>query len=86
MQETWEFDLWVKKFSWRRKWRLTPVFLPAEYHGEKSLAGYSPWDHKVSDTAKRLTLSFTFFSYTCVCMYIQTHTHISLVKGPLQYS
>ena len=64
MQQTWEFDLWVKKFSWRRKWRLTPVFLPAEYHGEKSLAGYSPWSRKESDMTEGLTLSlFTFMIF-----------------------
>ena len=30
----------------RRKWQHTPVFLPGESHGQRSLAGYSPWDHK----------------------------------------
>ena len=35
---------------WRRKWRPTPVFLPGEPHGQRSLVGYSPWDHKESDT------------------------------------
>ena len=29
---------------WRRKWQPTPVFLPRESHGQRSLAGYSPWD------------------------------------------
>ena len=32
-----------------RKWQLIPVFLPGESHGQKSLAGFSPWDHKDSD-------------------------------------
>ena len=31
---------------WRRKWQPTPVFLPGESHGQRSLAGYSPWGHK----------------------------------------
>ena len=31
---------------WKRKWQPTPVFLPAEFHGQRSLAGYSPWGHK----------------------------------------
>ena len=35
---------------WRRKWQHTPVFLPGELHGQRSLAGYSPWGHKESDT------------------------------------
>ena len=31
---------------WRRKWRLTPVFLPGKSHGQRSLAGYSPQGRK----------------------------------------
>ena len=31
---------------WRWNWQLTLVFLPAESHGQSSLAGYSPWGHK----------------------------------------
>ena len=38
------FDLWVVKISGRRKWQLTPVFLPGKFHGQRSLADYSPWD------------------------------------------
>ena len=26
-----------------------PVFKPGEFHGQKSLVGYSPWSHKESD-------------------------------------
>jgi len=37
-----EFDLWVWKSPWRRAWQPTPVFLPGESHGQKSLVGYSP--------------------------------------------
>ena len=28
-------------------WQSTPVFLPGEIHGQRSLAGYSYWDHRV---------------------------------------
>ena len=49
------FDLWVWKIPWRREWQPTAVFLRGEFHGQRSLAGYSPWDHKESDTTKRLT-------------------------------
>ena len=31
------------RFPWRRAWQPTPVFLPGESHGQRSLAGYSPW-------------------------------------------
>ena len=40
-------DSWVGKIPWRRKWQPTPVFLPGESHGQRSLAGYSPWSHRV---------------------------------------
>ena len=36
-------DLWVKKIPGRRKWQPTPVFLPGESHGQRSLVVYSPW-------------------------------------------
>ena len=37
------FNPWVGKIPWRRKWQLTPVLLPGESHGQRSLAGCSPW-------------------------------------------
>ena len=40
---------------WRRAWQPTPVFLPGEFHGQRSLAGYSSWGHKGSDTTERLS-------------------------------
>ena len=39
------FDPWVRKIPWRRKWQPTPLFLPGEFHGQRSLVGYSPWGH-----------------------------------------
>ena len=33
------------RFPWRRAWQPTPVFVPGESHGQRSLAGYSPWGH-----------------------------------------
>ena len=42
-------DPWVWKSPWRKKWQLTPVFLPGKSHGQRSLVGYSPWGHKDSD-------------------------------------
>ena len=43
---------WVGKIPWRRKCQPTPVFLPGKSQGQRSLAGYSPWGHKVSDTTE----------------------------------
>ena len=44
------FRSWVGKVPWRRKWQLTPVFLPGKSHGQRSLVGYRPCSHKESDT------------------------------------
>ena len=41
------FDPGVEKIVWRRKWQPTLVFLPEKSHGERSLAGYSPWVTRV---------------------------------------
>ena len=40
------FDPWVRKIPWRRKQQPTPVFLPGEFHGQRSLVGCSPWGCK----------------------------------------
>ena len=46
------------KIPWRREWLPTPVFLPGEFHGERSLVGYSPWGCKESDTTRQLRLGY----------------------------
>ena len=40
---------WVWNIPWRSKWQPTPVFLPGEFHGQKSMAGYSPWGRRELD-------------------------------------
>ena len=40
------FDSCIRKIPWRRKWQPTPIELPGKSHGQRSLAGYSPWGHK----------------------------------------
>ena len=37
-----QFDPWVSKIPWRRKWQPTPVFLPGEFCEQRSLVGYNP--------------------------------------------
>ena len=53
------WEIWVRslggedpleKIPWNGL--LTPEFLPGEFHGQRSLAGYSPWGHKESDTTE----------------------------------
>ena len=63
MQEA-GFDPWVGKIPWRREWLPTPVFLPQEFHGQRSLVAYSPRDHKESDTTEQLTVSPCFFFFS----------------------
>ena len=46
-------------FGWRRKWQPIPVFLPGEFHGQRSLVGYSPWGCKESDMTDRFTHTHT---------------------------
>ena len=53
VRETWVRSL-VGKIPWRRAWQPTPVFLPGESRGQRSLAGYSPWGRKESDTTEQL--------------------------------
>ena len=46
------FSPWVRKIPWRRAWQSTPVVLPGESHGQRSLAGYGPLGRKESDTTE----------------------------------
>ena len=48
-REWWEFDPWIGKIPWRRKWQSTPVCLPGKSHGQRSLEGYSLWGYKKLD-------------------------------------
>ena len=43
------FDPWIRKIPWRRAWKPTPVFLPGEFHGQRSPESYSPWGGTESD-------------------------------------
>ena len=45
-------DPWVGKIPWRRPWQSSPAFLSGEFYGQRSLAGYSPWDGQESDTTE----------------------------------
>ena len=62
--------------SWRRKWQPTPVFLPGESYGQRSLVGYSPWGRKESDTPERLHFHFS-------CSWRGAADHMALVSVSL---
>ena len=56
----------LRSSPWRRECLPTPVFLPGEFHGQRSLGVYSPWRHKESDRTERLTLSNTGPQIRCM--------------------
>ena len=58
MLETWVRSLGQKDPLKKGMGLPTPVFLPGKFHGQRSLAGYSPWGRKESDTTERLTLYY----------------------------
>ena len=63
------FDTWVRKIPWRRKLQPIPLFLPGEFHCQRSLMGYHPWSHKESDITEHecshihVNVSMTEWSY-----------------------
>ena len=81
MQETKRRGLspWVWKIPWRSAWKArqsTPVFLPGESHGQRSLVGYSPRGCKESDKTERLHFHFHLsvqFSHSVVSDSLQPH-------------
>ena len=70
---TLRFNPWVQKIPWRRKWLLTPVFLPGKFHVQRSLVCYSPWGHRESDMPW-VTISLTdVFSHFVIQHNIYKH-------------
>ena len=69
LKETW-IDPRVGEIPWRRKRQHTPVFLPGESHGKKSLVGYSPKGHKESDTTEQLSIHTHTLFMTVLCLLI----------------
>ena len=67
-------DSWVGKIPWRRARQPTPVFLPRESHGQRSLVGYNPWGHKQSDVTERTH---------CTRVHPEGQGHSSLESGHL---
>ena len=57
------FNPWVWKIPRRRAWLPTPVFVPGKCHGQRSLAGYSPWGRRVGHDWGTHTLTFTMLLF-----------------------
>ena len=83
MQETW-FNLWVWKIAWKRDWQPTPVFLPAEFHGQRSLVGYSLWGCKESDTIKWLMLWWFLIYSVFVFTYLFSHAACGILHSTVK--
>ena len=74
---------------WRKKWLPTPVFLPGEFYGQRSLVGYNPWGCKESNMTERLTVSLLYCNlqgsgqssvpYTSVQHTVYTHLFSLLI-------
>ena len=71
------FTPWVRKIPWRREWLPSPVFLPRESHGQRSLAVYHPWGHQESETTGRLA----HYLYMCVSLQL-----CPTLFNPMNYS
>ena len=68
------FDPWVRKIPWRRAWQPTLVFLPGESHRQRSLADYSSWGRKESDTTEQLILSLCLWLFLLITDDLTTST------------
>ena len=80
-----EFDPWVRKMSWSRKWQPVPVFLPRKSHGQRSLVGYSPLGHKELDKAVYCHPVYLTYMQS-VCMHDKLLQSCLILCDPLEYS
>ena len=65
----WGFDPWIGKIPWRREWQPTPVLLPGESHGQRSLVACSPQGLKESDTEWLSTYAHQLFTEISSCTF-----------------
>ena len=61
---------------WGREWQPTPVFLPGEFHEQRSIVGYRPWSHKESDMTEQLAQTYIY-------IYILFHKFASYICGSI---
>ena len=67
-----EYIFKIHQIPWRREWLLTTVFLPGEFHEQRSLVGYSPWGFKELDTTEGLIF---FFNVVLYCLQYTTYSN-----------
>ena len=80
------FNPWVRQIPWKRERLPTPVFLPGDFHGQRSLAGPGPWGHTESDTTECSHTHPTSHIYS-FCFGFFRHesgmsTFISMISSP----
>ena len=61
-----ELDPWVGKILWRRLWQPTPVFLPGESHGQRSMLGCGAQSHKEIDMTKATEQAYMHIARNCI--------------------
>ena len=75
-----EFNLWAGKISWRRTWQPPPVFLPGEFHGQRSLVGYSSWGRRELDTIEQLTHTHSILRFNLATDLLPISCHVRSVR------
>ena len=79
-RRTLRFDSWVGQILWRRAWQPTPMFLPGKFHGQRSMAGYSPWGCKES-TKLSVHANIILKPPTAPCCQVK-HRHLGFPYTP----
>ena len=69
------FDPWIRKIPWRRAWQPTPVFMPGESHGQRSLVGYNPQGGTELDAMKWLSRHASMHTHIHTYKYVWVFIH-----------
>ena len=75
--------MWPHSKYWRRKWQPTPVFLPGESHGQRSLVGYGPWGRRELDTTQRLSITHSVLSTFLYLTWFDSRLPITVITSRL---
>ena len=67
--------------AWKRKWQHTPVFLPGEFHEQRSLASYSLWGRKELGTTEQLTHIHTHKNSSSIIPHIYVKKKFRKMEG-----
>ena len=76
----------VGKMPWRREWQTTPIFLPGQVHGQRSLVGYSLWGLKESDMTEWLTPLLSLSSSQTIEKYCDVILLASITRTRFRWS